>query len=198
MKSTYFTFIGKYYEQVEGAAIGSSISPIVANLFMQSFEVRALQSSPNPPLLWKRFVDDAFVIMKKAYREEFLTHLNSVDKNIQFTAEEPGQEGSLPFLDILITPGNEGRLNTTVYRKPTHTDQYLHRDSLHPISSKYSVVGTLHHRARTVCSNKQLLQQEEGHLVKALKNCNYPMWALNRIKMKMNNPGHKKNKTSST
>ena len=120
--STYVTFRGKFYEQVEGAAMGSPISPIVANLFMESFEVRALQSSPNPPLLWKRFVDDTFVIMKKVHREEFLTHLNSVDKNIQFTAEEPGPEGSLPFLDILITPDDEGRLNTTVYRKPTHTD----------------------------------------------------------------------------
>ena len=138
--------------------------------------------------------------MKKGHREEFLTHLNSVDKNIQFTSEEPGPEGALPFLDILITPDNEGRLNTSVYRKPTHTDQYLHWDSLHPTSSKYSVVGTLHHRAKTVCSNKQLLQQEEDHLSRDLKNCNYPMWALNRIKIKMNNPAHKKNKkkTSST
>ena len=77
-------------------------------------------------------------------------------------------------------------------------DQYFHWDSLHLISSKYIVVGTLHHRARTVCSNKQLLQQEEDHQSKALKNCNYPMWALNRIKIKMNNPAHRKNKTSST
>ena len=123
-----------------------------------------------------------------------------MDKNIQFTSEEPGPEGALPFLDILITPDDEGRLNTSVYRKLTHMDQYLHWDSLHPISSKYSVVGTLHHRAKTVCSNKQLLQQEEDHLARALKNCNYPMWALNRIKIKMNNPAHKKNKnkTSST
>ena len=180
--------------------MGSPISPIVANLYMENFETRALQSSPNPPLLWKRFVDDIFVIMKKGHREELVTHLNLVDKNIQFTSEEPGPEGALPFLDILITPDNEGRLNTSIYRKPTHMDQYLHWDSLHPISSKYSVVGTLHHRAKTVCSNKQLLQQEENHLARALKNCNYPMWALNRIRIKMNNPAHKKNKnkTSST
>ena len=78
-------------------------------------------------------------------------------------------------------------------------DQYLHWDSLHPISSKYSVVGTLHHRAKTICSNKQLLKEEEDHLAMALKNCNYPMWALNRIKIKMNNPAHRnKNKTGPT
>ena len=135
LRSTYFTFRGKFYEQVEGAAMGSPISPIVANLYMEDFETRAIQSSPNPPLLWRRFVDDTFVIMKKCHREEFLQHLNSVDKNIQFTAEEPGPEGALPFLDILIKPDQEGRLHTTVYRKPTHTDQYLHWDSLHPVPS---------------------------------------------------------------
>ena len=199
LRSTYFTFRGKFYEQVEGAAMGFPISPIVANLCMESFEVRALQSSPNPPSLWKRFVDDTFVIMKKAHKEEFLTCLNSVDNNIEFTTEEPGPDGSLPFLDTLITPDKDGRLDTTVYRKPTHTDQYLHWDSHHTISSKYSVVGTLHHRARTICSNNQLLQQEEDHLTEALIKCNYPIWALNRIKIKMNNPSQmKRNKTSST
>ena len=166
LRSTYFTYRGKFYEQVEGAAMGSPISPIVANLYMESFEVRALQSSPNPPLVWKRFVDDTFVIMKKAHKEEFLTHLNSVDSNIQFTMEEPRPDGSLPFLDILITPDKDGRLDTTVYRKQTYTDQYLHWDSHHTISSKYSVVGTLHHRAKTICSNNHLLQQEEDHLSK--------------------------------
>ena len=125
LRSTYFTHKGKFFEQVEGAAMGSPISPIVANLFMENFESRALQSSPNPPLLWKRFVDDTFVILKRGHKEEFLTHINSVDNNIKFTTEEPGPDGSLPFLDILISPDEEGRLKTSVYRKPTHTDQYL-------------------------------------------------------------------------
>ena len=193
LRSTYFTYQGKYFEQVEGAAMGSPISPIVANLYMEKFEARALSASPNLPLMWKRFVDDTFVVMKKAYKEEFLTYLNSVDKNIQFTNEEPRPDGSIPFLDILITPGEDGRLDTTVYWKPTHTDQYMHWDSHHTISSKYSVVGTLHHRAKTICSNKQLLQQEEEHLSKALMDCKYPIWALNRVKIKMSKPAQKKN-----
>ena len=43
--------------------------------------------------MWKRFVDDTFVSMKKAHNKEFLTHLNSVDSNIQFTTEEPRPDG---------------------------------------------------------------------------------------------------------
>ena len=60
---------------------------------------------------------------------------------------------SMPFLDTLVTPRSDGSFSTTVYRKPTQTDLYLQWDSHHSIAAKYSVVNTLHHRARAVCSN---------------------------------------------
>ena len=97
----------------------------------------------------------------------------------------------MPFLDMMITPKEDGRLSTTVYRKPTHTDLYLKWDSHHPISSKYSVVGTLHHRAKTICSSPHMLKQED-HLSKVLTRCRYPTWAINRVKMKMRTPAQKK------
>ena len=77
------------------------------------------------------------------------------------------------------------KLNTTVYRKPTHTDMYLHWDSHHNIPSKYSVIGTLYHRANTICSTTQYLHNEEKHLNQALKKCKYPTWAINRARMKI-------------
>ena len=106
-------------------------------------------------------MDDNFVIIKASHKLEFLDHINSIDQNIQFTSEESKEDGSTPFLDMLIIPQEDGSFNTTIYRKPTHTDMYLQWDSQHPISSKYSVVGTLHHRAKTVCSNTNLLHQKE-------------------------------------
>ena len=45
---TYILFQGKYYQQAQGAAMGSPISPLIANIFMEEFEVKALQSFPNP------------------------------------------------------------------------------------------------------------------------------------------------------
>ena len=129
------------------------------------------------------------VITKRA----FLDHINSVDQHIQFTCEEQRKDGSIPFLDVLVTPSEDGSLNSTVFRKPTHTDLYLQWDSHHTLPSKYSVIGTLLHRAKTICSNPQLLKQEEDHLYTALSRCKYPALALNRMKIKSRNPTKKKN-----
>ena len=123
--------------------------------------------------------------------------LIQIDSNIKFTCEEAGEDGSISFLDMLITPDENGRLTTSVYRKKTHTDQYLHWDSHHATTSKYSVVGTLFHRARTVCSNPEQLQIEEQHLYQSLKKCKYPDWAINRVKWKSQSSALRRNRGSS-
>ena len=76
LKNTSFSFQGRFYEQTEGAAMGSPISPIVAKLFMEDLEVQAIKTSTTPPTLWKRYVDDTFTIIKKDNRNSFLQHLN--------------------------------------------------------------------------------------------------------------------------
>ena len=172
--------------------MGSPISPIVANLFMEDFEVQAIVTSPSPPVLWKRYVDDTFTIIQKQRKYSFLEHLNTINPSIKFTSEETRPDEAMPFLDILITPMDDGRLQTSVYRKPTHTNLYLQWDSHHTIPSKYSVAGTLYHRAKTICSNQEMLLKEEQHLFQALEKCKYPTWALNRVKMRCQNPSNKR------
>ena len=84
-------------KQVQGAAMGSPLSPLIANIFMEEFEVKALSSTP-PPSLWLRFVDDTFVINKAEHMQALLQHINSQDPHIQFTVEST-QQGSLSFLE---------------------------------------------------------------------------------------------------
>ena len=48
LHNTYFSFQNKFYEQIEGAAMGLPVSPIVANLFMEDFERKALLSAIHP------------------------------------------------------------------------------------------------------------------------------------------------------
>ena len=86
-------------------------------------------------------MDDTFVVIKSAHKNEFLDHINSIDGGIQFTAENTREDGSMSFLDTLVIPQPDGNLTTTSFRKPTHTDQYLQWDSPHVISAKYSVIS---------------------------------------------------------
>ena len=181
LNNTYFIFQGVFYQQIKGAAMGSPVSPIVANIFMEAFESRALATAIHPPKFWRRYVDDTCVIQDQSHKEEFLHHINSVDNAIQFTVEESKEDGSIPFLDTLITPEQNGTFSVGVYRKPTHTDLYLPWDSNHHLSAKYSVIKTLTHRAHTICSTPKHLETELKHLEEALGHCKYPNWAIKKI-----------------
>ena len=105
---------------------------------------------------------------------------------MKFTVENNKEVGSIPFLDTIVKPEADGSLSITVYRKPTHTDQYLQWDSHHNLSAKFSVINTLSHRAKTVCSNPELLKQEKEHLGKTLTQCKYPKWALDKVEKRLN------------
>ena len=87
---------GAVLPTMEGAAMGSPLSPIMANIFMESFEQQALDTAPHPPSLWKRYVDDTFVIQEEQHQEEFHQHINSIDPNIRFTAETIRADGLCP------------------------------------------------------------------------------------------------------
>ena len=80
------------------------------------------------------------------------------EPHIQFSTEETRPDGSMPFLDTLIILEQDRTLSTTVYRKPIHTDQYLHWHSQHNLYAECSVFNTLTYRTRTVYSNPQLQQ----------------------------------------
>ena len=66
LKSTYFTFRGKFFHLTEGVAMRSPVSSVVVNLFMEDFEERAMAEAGNlHPSSWDRYVDDVFSICKK-------------------------------------------------------------------------------------------------------------------------------------
>ena len=101
--------------------MGCPVSPTVANLYMEHFERKALQSASHTPRYWFRFVNDTWVIQKKAHKQAFLDHINSIDPAIKFTVEGNEGNGAIPFLDTLVTSQTDNSLSITVYHKPTHT-----------------------------------------------------------------------------
>ena len=66
LKTTYFKHNGTFYSQCEGAAMGSPVSPIIANLFMENFESLALSSFASTLKFYGRYVDDTMCIIKRS------------------------------------------------------------------------------------------------------------------------------------
>ncbi|XP_048120771.1 uncharacterized protein LOC125308359 [Alosa alosa] len=91
----------------------------------------------------------------------------------------------------------DGSIKIKIYRKPTHTDQYLLWASEHPTAHKLSVVRTLYDRTKVITDNHDR-EEEENHIKQALKACNYPNWAINKGKREVqrNNKEEKKKKGS--
>ncbi|XP_018355594.1 PREDICTED: uncharacterized protein LOC108756348 [Trachymyrmex septentrionalis] len=105
--------------------MGSPISSVIANIFMEHFAKEALKKTSKKPEVWFRYVDDTFVIWKHGRAE----------------------------LHVLVSKKANGILGHQVYRKPTHTDRYLHAESHHHSSQKQSAINSLVHRAPSLTKN---------------------------------------------
>ena len=166
------TYNGTYYQQVFGTAMGSPGSAVIANMVMEDVEQRALATSPVKPFFCKRYVDYVISAVSGNEAERLLSQLNSVEPSIQFTLERE-KDTHLPLLDLNVPRGVQGNLETSVYRKPTHTGKYLAFDSHHPICHKKSVDKTLLRRADCRQSSLDSKAEERKYVSKVLKANGY-------------------------
>jgi hypothetical protein len=159
----YFKFNGKYFKQPNGLAMGSPLSPILADIYMDHFEKNLFSSSSELTknvLCWYRYVDDVFCVWggSKRQLQLFLTRLNSLNKNLKFTIEVE-ENNSLPFLDLKISKLNN-KLDFSIFRKDSYTDQVIHFKSRHCFSQKLSAFHAMIHRLVNVPMSPENTKKE--------------------------------------
>ena len=130
-----FCFNQKFYEQLQGAAMGSPVSLGIANIYVEHFESLAIPSSPTL-IKWQfRYVHDVHSATRKDQVNILQEHLNSINPHIKLTIELPGKDGP-HFLDTLTKPTPNSIESTVCKKKTIHTDRYLDYNSNHSISAK--------------------------------------------------------------
>ena len=144
------------------------------------FEEQAITTSSYELSIWKRYVDDTFTILDRENIDDFLQHLNNQQPSIRFTMETE-EDNKLAFLDTAVLREPDGRLTTSVYRKPTHTDQYLAYDSHHPQSVKRGIVKCLYERAKRLVTKPSVISEEKKHLSSVLVSNGYPFSFLQKL-----------------
>ena len=65
---THFSFNGKFYDQIDGVAMGSLLAPVLANLFMGHNEKLGLENFQRiRPSYYRRYVDDIYLVFNNSF-----------------------------------------------------------------------------------------------------------------------------------
>ena len=95
--------------------------------------------------MWRWYIDNSLEVVKQDKRDELAKHLNSIDTTVSIKCmDEPETEWSIPFLDVLITQMEDGKVKVQLFQKATHTDKYLNFSFHHPLNLKQGVIHTLY------------------------------------------------------
>ena len=139
-----FKFNGSFYLQLKGTAMGKKYAPSFANIFMADWEGRMLDQARHQPALYKRFLDDIFMIWTggEHHLTQFLQQANALDSSIQLEAEWDNY--GLPYLDTFVYKGarhrHTGHLDVRLYTKPTSSLDLLDPHSHHPPATFRGIV----------------------------------------------------------
>jgi hypothetical protein len=153
-------FNSKAYQQINGTAMGTSLGPPYANLFMEMIETPIVKRySKNGLLLYKRFIDDIFAIFEGTESQalDFIKALNNAEPGIKLT--HTCSLTSVDFLDITIQKGfrykKEKKFDIKVYQKKMNQYLYLPFNSYHTPKQKLGFIKGESIRYARISSNKK-------------------------------------------
>jgi uncharacterized protein YoxC len=184
MAQNIFQFRNKFYKIEKGTCMGNSLSPLIAECFMSSFEMR-LQEQGLLPRVWHRYVDDVFAIVKKDQVNKLLEILNSQYESIKFTLEME-QNGSISFLDLKLTRVAD-EIDVSVYHKETSTLRYITNDSHSPIQHKMAAFNSLIHRLCSLPLSVKNYMNEYQYILEAARVNGYKSSSVEKLVKKHSN-----------
>jgi hypothetical protein len=171
----FFKFNGSTYIQKDGLAMGSPLSPLLAEIFMDNFERQLIENSNFKKNIkyWFRYVDDILCLWEGSLRqlETFHSNLNKTHKNIHFT-KEIEVNNQLNYLDLSIAI-QENKHHFKIFRKPTSTDSVIPMNSCHPFQHKLATFHSLLDRLLRVPMSTANFKMELGIILQIAVNNGY-------------------------
>ena len=143
-------FSSDIYHQTFGIAMGTPFAVTAANAFMYYHERDIIELYSRNLTLYKRFIDDIFVIWEGSRETllEFLSAINTKDVRIKITYEISASK--ISFLDLLLFKDSaHSTLQYSTFQKPLNKYLYIPYESFHPASNKKAFIkGELMRYAR--------------------------------------------------
>ena len=144
--SVEFSFNNVMHRHIDGVVMGSPLGSALANIFVGYYESKLFQTTSKSEMYY-HYMDSIFEVFSNEDEcDLFLDSPNSLHPSLRFTFEKESNL-VLPFLDVLVEK-SPSKFNTSIYRKPTFTGQYLCWNSFNPRKRKTNLILTLTHRHR--------------------------------------------------
>ena len=183
ISTPYFQCELGFFEQAKGTPMGGPLSRLLADLIIENKIESKIQLNREwrRQFNWVRLVDDTFMNWEDTEERlsEFFEYLNSIYPPIKWTMEREVNSKFHVFDIQLIRNG--ARWETTVYRKPSASDRYLHFTSAQAWQEKSAAIHTLVARAQHYCSTEILLKAELMHITQVFISNGYPEKAIQNI-----------------
>jgi hypothetical protein len=175
----YISFQSDIYQQTNGAAMGSPMIPPYVNIFMYQLERHTVYKYKNSGslLLYKRFIDDVFIITRDSNTAELQNELNTLNPSIKLTWTPPAKFCN--FLDIIVTIKN-GKLHTNVYQKKLNTYAYLPFHSYHTTAQKKGFIKGEAIRYARICTSEADFKVMIKLFILRLQRRGYPLSFIHR------------------
>ena len=120
--------------------MGTICAPTYANIFMAYFEEKFIHPLiRNAPTLYLRYIDDIILIWTKSENEllTFFEKLTQQHPSMKF--EMKYSKHKIEFLNTLIYNNKNNNIQTTLCKKPTDRQNYIHSKLAHPFSLKKNI-----------------------------------------------------------
>ena len=180
-----FDFDEKHYLQVCATAMGTRVAPCYVNTFMGWFEDTFVYGYTPAPHLWKRYIDDIFVIWTNGNQTlaTFVQHLNECMPSMKFEMEMSREK--VCFLDVTVILNPNDSISTDLYTKPTDIHNYLYYRSAHPKHCRAGLPFSQFLRIKRICSDNNTFvdrcRDMSRHFIRANYPANIIKEAFNRV-----------------
>ena len=146
--------------------MGITSAPACANIFMANLESKfTYPYKKGKVITLLLFIDDLFMIWTDIEEEllKFINELNQKHKTIKFDFKY--SKTKIELSDVLVYKEINNKLQTTLYKKPTDRQSYLHANSEHPRSLKESIRYSQALRVKRICSTNSAFEARIPHLI---------------------------------
>ena len=144
----YFECEFGFFKQNGGTPMGGPLSRCLSDMIIENKIEKPIEEHPIWGVKWDwvRLIDDTLSVWEsKSQFLEFFAYLNTLHPNIKWT-HETEEDGKIAIFDIQIIRTEQG-YDTTVYRKKSASDRYIHYSSSQVWKAKASAIRTLKSRA---------------------------------------------------